>query len=313
MDLRFRRDNLVRGFAAPGFCARFSRSNSHLLLANDGRLTDLRSFWLVGAASALLAGGLGACAEACPEGFVEQPGTNGCLPLPANGSTSDLTDGKGLVGPGTAPPPPAVDLKVDEPVTSESCDPESATPVYSVALGRCVGCVTQDDCSADPSTPVCDTRTSHCIGCRYDGDCSGSADTPFCDTRSGVPTSGQCLACVPNRPDTCGGNVCNAQTLTCTTCKPYASMTPPLRSACRACVADAQCEPAEVCVQGVEDGEGSHGTCLVLANGSPTNEGCSASRVAFSARLFETRRPVRACQSIRPPSFCGAFEGCAIE
>ncbi len=271
------------------------------------------STWLLVGLSMLLTLATGACAETCPEGFVEQAGTNGCLPLPANRSDTDATDGKEAIGPDRAPPPPGIVPTEEEPVVSDSCDSDPARPVFSETLRRCVGCVNHSDCGVDANRPVCDARTRRCIGCRHDTDCSATPDMPFCDTRSGVPSSGRCLSCVPNRPDTCGGNVCNARTLTCTSCKPYASMTPPLRSGCRACVANVQCEPDEACVQGIDDAEGSHGTCLVLANASLTNEGCSVSREAFSARLFETRQPVRACQSIRPQSFCGEFEGCASE
>jgi len=189
-------------------------------------------------AGALAAGALSGCggAAGCPDGSVAE-GDRCVAPDAGPGADGGPEDG----GPGADGGPCGV------------C--EGTSPVCDAASGACVECTAEDEgaCEAGEScfSNACaqcgddddctDASAARCEG----GQCVGCDDDAQCASVAGglgVCASGRCVQCTAMDRSACGPNVCDATTNRCTT-RPQSSA-----DLCQDCVADAECQPGQLCV-----------------------------------------------------------------
>lgn len=142
---------------------------------------------------------------------------------------------------------------------SEHCQATIGRPIcdkspYSAKRNTCVQCLTAADCKS-AETPVCDTSTDPstnlsrnvCVGCTKSEDCDHNLEGKrVCLTGSGT-VGGACVQCTKDNADACVSNgihtLCNGQTHACS------EKTEKSAGLCNRCVADAECQPGQACVQ----------------------------------------------------------------
>jgi Cys-rich repeat protein len=158
-------------------------------------------------------------------------GKNACLGLGGNARCVECVDNGDCTG------------NIDGPICKTT---NGGNP--SLGVNTCVQCVADSDCT-NPSASNC--VNNQCIPCVTDADCSGIVgapnNTPFvCDTSANPNRCEQCTSTNFARCTTGGvPYVCDSRGANpvCST-----TVSPNTASGCEACIADAQCGSAQLCV-----------------------------------------------------------------
>lgn len=130
------------------------------------------------------------------------------------------------------------------------CD---SSELCKLTTNTCVQCLADNDCNS-AGAAKCNLTTNTCVPCTDNANCAGVMDGA---TALGVCDSGSCVQCTASDYDQCGsGNlgrprVCNATTKRCG----GTGQTAGSAGLCQSCVASAQCEDGQSCVEQTFEGE----------------------------------------------------------